>query len=234
MFVFEKCIFDSLFVFVYDRIPSCQFGFQKRKSPVLQLLIFIDNIYKGVLNTDNVVETVYLDFSKAFDKINHSILIQKLQHLGVRGSLLKIIKSYLSGRKQYVLICEATSGFLLVTSGVPQGSIIGPILFLIYVIDITDGLLSLPFLFADDTKLLSIRDKSCTSLLQQDLRLLETWCDSNDMVFNIDKCHLLSFTKNCPSSLILYDEELKTVSPEKDLGIIISTSLKWSEHITYI
>ena len=232
--VFEKCIFDALFEFVYDRIPSCQFGFQKRKSPVLQLLIFLDNIYKGVLNPGNVVETVYLDFSKAFDKINHSILLQKLQHLGVGGNLLKIIKSYLSGRKQYVQIGEATSGFLLVTSGVPQGSILGPLLFLIYVMDITDGLLSLPFLFADDTKLLSIRDKGCSSFLQQDLRLLETWCDLNDMIFNVDKCHLLSFTKNCPSSLILYNEELKTVSSEKDLGIIISTSLKWSEHITYI
>ena len=97
---------------MYDRIPPCQFGFQKRKSPVLQLLTFIDNIYKGVLNTDIVFETVYIDFSKAFDKFNHSIFIQKLQHLGVGGSLLKIIKSYLSGRKQYVQIGEATSGFL--------------------------------------------------------------------------------------------------------------------------
>ena len=219
---------------MYDRIPSCQFGFQKRKSPVLQLLIFLDNIYKGVLNPGNVVETVYLDFSKAFDKINHSILLQKLQHLGVGGNLLKIIKSYLSGRKQYVQIGEATSGFLLVTSGVPQGSILGPLLYLIYVMDITDGLLSLSFLFADDTKLLSIRDKVCSSFLQQDLQLLETWCDLNDMFFNVDECHLLSFTKNCPSSLILYNEELKTVSSEKDLGIIISTSLKWSEHITCI
>jgi ribonuclease P/MRP protein subunit RPP40 len=171
----EKCIFDDLYPFVAPLLHNNQYGFRLKRSAALQLLAFLDAVYTGYQLHDTVIDVVYLDFSKAFDKINHQILLHKLKSIGVCGKLLKLIASYLTGRQQFVKIGLHCSGYLLVISGVPQGSILGPLLFLVYVMDLTETLATLPFMFADDTKLLSLRPRLAPCLLQNDLDYLFKW-----------------------------------------------------------
>jgi hypothetical protein len=230
--IFQKCIFDALYPHVSPLIHRAQFGFQKSKSTTLQLICFLDDIHRGIEQPANVVEAVYLDFSKAFDKINHDTLLKKLRKIGVGGRLFKIIQSYLTDRRQFVDINCARSPAGDVTSGVPQGSILGPLLFLVYVLGLPEGLYSFPYGFADDTKLLSIHDRSSTSSLQHDLSILESWCSVNDMEFNADKCARINFDKSATTPAVsIYDQWLPDVASQLDLGITISQNLKWSEHI---
>lgn len=232
--IFEKCVFDALYPFVSPLIHSNQFGFQKKKSTIVQLVCYLDEIYKGINNSCLAVETVYLDFAKAFDKINHKVLLKKLRLLGVGGKLFSILSSYLSNRKQFVEISGFESDLLSVLSGVPQGSILGPLLFLIYVLDLPHNLKSIPFMFADDTKLLSLRQLCLTSTdLQSDLDCLSMWSERNMMEFNIDKCNILLFRSNNSNIPLLHlcGKTLNTTHSEKDLGVLVSHDLKWSEHI---
>ena len=116
------------------------------------------------------------------------------------------------------------STYLFITSGVPQGSLLGPLLFLVYVADMNVGVQSLPYMFADDTKFLSLRN-CMASCLQADLDVLANWCEANQMLFNYDKCHLISFgRKRSNTSLNILGQPLSRVNQEKDLGVI----LKWS------
>ena len=231
--VYEKCIFDPLYEHVANLIPTTQFGFQKKKSTITQLLVYLGEIYSNVDISEQVVDAVYLDFSKAFDKIDHNILLSKLSKIGVRGNMLKVLQSYLKNRQQFVDIEGRASEYLSVSSGVPQGSILGPLLFLIYLIDLSNDLSSEVFSFADDFKLLSLHKHNEPCDLQFDLDRLWNWCTSHQMSFNIDKCCVMHFkTKNC-GPFYLGCNELKTSSCEKDLGVKVSSSLKWSEHIKF-
>ena len=153
--IHEKLIFNALYPHVIPHINSSQFGFTKNRSPVLQMLCYLDNVYRNISNTDVKIEAVYLDFAKAFDKLNHTELLRKQKILGIQGKLLKVLRSYLDQRKQFVQIGDARSELLDVTSGVPQGSLLGPLLFIIYVADLPLNLVSETFMFADDTKILS-------------------------------------------------------------------------------
>ena len=231
--VYEKCIFDPLYEHVANLMPTTQFGFQKKKSTITQLLVYLGEIYSNVDISEQVVDAVYLDFSKAFDKIDHNILLSKLSKIGVRGNMLKVLQSYLKNRQQFVDIEGRASEYLWVSSGVPQGSILGPLLFLIYLIDLPNDLSSEVFSFADDSKLLSLHKHNEPCDLQFDLDRLWNWCTSHQNSFNIDKCCVMHFkTKNC-GPFYLGCNELKTSSCEKDLGVKVSSSLKWSEHIKF-
>ena len=225
----KKLIFNALYPYISPLINNCQFRFTKGRSPVLQLIWYLDNIYKSIPN--DTIQTVYLDFANAFDKVNHKILINKLQRLGFGGKLLGVICNYLTQRTQFVQMGDTKSPSLDVTSGVPQGSILGPLLFIIYVMDMPSELVTTPFMFADDTKLLSVHKSSISSILQNDLSHLQQWCSENCMEFNVDKCHIVTFSKNSPSKLQLYGMPLQRVRSEKDLGVIINDCLKWNEHI---
>ncbi len=180
---------------------------------------------------DTTIEAVYLDFAKAFDKINHLVLLAKLSRLGIGGKLLGVIRSYLKGRKQFVKMGDAQSPSLDVTSGVPQGSILGPLLFIIYVSSLPDDISTMPFMFADDTKLLSIRKQNEDSTLQRDLHYLENWCREHFMEFNIDKCHVINFSNKNSNNLKLYGTFLDQSNVEKDLGVYVCDNMKWKEHI---
>ena len=169
---------------------------------------------------------------QAFDKIKNQILLSKLHHIGVRGRLLNILRSYLSNRRQYVQIGDTMSTYLFITSGVPQGSLLGPLLFLVYVARMNIGVESLPYTLADDTKLLSLRN-CMASFLQADLDVLANWCEANQMLFNYDKCHLISFgRKSSNTSLNKLGQPLSRVNQENDLGVILTNNLKWSIHFT--
>ena len=175
-----------------------------------------------------------MDMSKAFDKVSHEVLINKLyNHFGISGSLLGWFCFYLSNRKQRVTALGATSSEKPVMSGVPQGSILGPILFLLYVNDLPDVLEhSKVASFADDTKIFKRVDSHTDgALIQQDLRSLERWSATSGLVFNQDKCkcqHISRRKTVTEFSYTIKNRALAVTPEEKDLGIWVMCKLTWS------
>jgi ribonuclease P/MRP protein subunit RPP40 len=221
-----------------DMFYELQHGFREKRSCQTQLLMLVDDILKS-LTLKSQVDLILLDFSKAFDMVNHEKLLYKLHFYGVRGQTLKWIKAFLDNRSQSVVVSGSTSGTIPVSSGVPQGSVLGPLLFLIYINDLPDSVKhSKVRLFADDTAIyISLTVSSHSSLLQQDLHQLELWEEKWDMKFNPSKCQVLQITRRetpIPTQYILHNTTLQTVPSAKYLGITISHNLSWNEHIDNI
>ena len=168
----------------------------------------------------------------------HEKLLQKLHAYGIRGDTLKWIKDFLDNRQQSVVTNGINSGTIPVPSGVPQGSVLGPILFLAYINDLPEQVRSRVRLFADDTAMyLCISSLSEANILQEDLRKLEQWEEDWDMNFNPAKCQVLHVTRlqtPIPSKYFLHDIELESVSTAKYLGVTISEDLRWGKHIDVI
>ena len=168
-----------------------QFGFRSKHSCETQLLLTTTDLAKAIdknLQTDVGI----LDFSKAFDKVSHNRLLHKLKHYGINGNILHWIKSFLHGRTQRVVVEGSYSSPCPVTSGVPQGSVLGPILFLIYINDISNNIHSQLRLFADDCLVYRIIQSSGDHLiLQDDFNTLTSWAKANNMEFNITKCKII-------------------------------------------
>ena len=177
------------------------------------------------------VDIVYLDFSKAFDKVPHVRLVRKIEANGISGNISNWIKNWLSNRYQRVSVDGELSGWVSVGSGVPQGSVLGPLLFLIYINDLDDGIMSLLRKFADDTKLgKSISGTEDVMCLQNDLDILKIWSVLWQMEYNVGKCGVLHLgKKNSKNKYTLNGQTLKESVMEKDLGILIDNSLKFSE-----
>jgi len=180
------------------------------------------------------VDVVFLDYQKTFDTVPHKRLMSKLRGYGIKGNVLRWIEKFLIGRKMRVTLNGTVSDWILVLSGVPQGSVLGPLLFLIYVNDIPSMVNSSIKLFADDTKIWkvirSIRD---VMVLQEDLVKLDEWADNWLLKFNVEKCKVMHIGKNEKAEYSLRDEggqkEISKSSCEKDLGVWIRDDLKWSE-----
>ena len=169
---------------------------------------------------------IYLDFAKAFDKVAHHLLIEKLKIFGVGGKLLNIIISYLNKRKQYVKIENASSNLIQVSSGVPQGSILGTLLFLIFINDLPNASPHLErYGFADDFKLIALNEID----LRNGARGLENWCYENLMTTNTSKCKLLNLRGNL-STKKLNDTELHPTNVQKNLGLLITPNRTWNEN----
>ena len=183
------------------------------------------------------VDTVYLDFSKAFDKVNHELLLLKLRRMGIGGKLLRWFSDYLSGRYQKVTVLGETSHSLPVLSGVPQGSILGPLLFLVYVNDLPTCVSSTSSvaMFADDTKCYRrIKSVDDAEALQLDLNRIAEWCMKWQMELNQGKCCVLRVTRNTNPTLYqyrLHGQELKSVNKQRDLGVIVTEDLKWTTNV---
>jgi hypothetical protein len=184
------------------------------------------------------VDLIFLDFSKAFDCVSHDILIKKLFSLCPNEKLKLVIKDFLSDRSQRVIVEGATSDSQPVTSGVPQGSVLGPLLFLIYVNDLNKDISSEIRLFADDTVLY----REITSLddhvaLQHDLNTVEAWCQQNMMSLNVKKCQMMTVSRLHQFSDFAYclnNLKLERVSLYKYLGIYVSSDLSWDAHVNFI
>ena len=195
----ERIIYDKTIGFITKSISNSQFGFLQRCSTLhqllifslQQLLIFLTNIY-NCLNDKTQTDVVYLDFRKAFDSVSHYQLLSKLWTAGISGNLWRWFKAYLSSRTQCVSVNSQRSCFLPVLSGVPQGSILGPLLFLIYINDLPlSTSFSTLLLFADDTKCFRCYTDTC--LLQQDFNTFTNWSNDWKISFNESKCTLLRF-----------------------------------------
>ena len=175
---------------------------------------------------------IYLDYSKAFDRVPHARLIFKWLGYGIDGVLLKWIKDFLTNRKQRVCVRGSYSSWCNVTSGVPQGSVLGPILFIIYVNDLPEVVQSKLWMFADDTKIYrTISSNEDSILLQNDLSIIMKWCSTWLMDLNYDKCKCMSFgnhTLSMSQYLMSTGEEdisVMRVSDQSDLGVLFTLRL---------
>jgi ribonuclease P/MRP protein subunit RPP40 len=184
------------------------------------------------------VDVNILDFSKAFDVVSHRKLLAKLHHYGIQGNILGWIQSFLSSRSQSVVVDGVTSKPAPVLSGVPQRTCLGPILFLIYINDITVGIKSQLRLFADDALLYRpIHSMEDHFILQEDLAKLEQWAENWDMKFNPSKCYTMSIKNRGEKSSHFYslcNQFLKAVSHNPYLGVLLSDNLTFASHINNV
>lgn len=185
------------------------------------------------------VDSIYTDFQKAFDKVDHFLLLQKIAYNGIRGDLLRWFKSYVNNRTQKVVINGHSSGAITVTSGVPQGSILGPLLFVMFINDIGNSFKHCQYLlYADDLKIFRcVKDVTDCHLIQEDLDRFFEHCTVNKLHLSLAKCKSITFTKNrniIHSSYHINNSILNKVSIIKDLGILYDSKLHFDEHIDYI
>ena len=248
--IFERLIRKHIVKHLEENDIICknQHGFQKSKSCLTQLLPHIDIILKNLQN-DMDTDVIYLDYAKAFDKVDHQILLLKLNAYGIRGKLLKWLQSYLSNRTQTVVVNGHHSYPEIVKSGVPQGTVLGPVLFIIYLNDLQTCIKhSITSSFADDTRLKkTIQTTDDSKLLQEDLENAIIWSTENNMMLHQSKFELLAHNTDNSKLLqqlpftIEYSEyttsDGSTLSPKeavKDLGVTISPDLSWSLHVSII
>ena len=214
-------------------LHNSQHGFRKNKSCCTNLLEFME-VVTSIVDKGHPVDIAYLDFSKAFDKVPWKRLLKKVKSFGVDGDILAWITAWLSNRKQRVVINGSHSEWEQVTSGVPQGSVIGPLLFLLYIDDIDDEGANISVIrkFADDTKLGQIiKSDADRAALQGSLEKMEKWAEKWGMSFNVAKCKILHIGRTNPKyDYIISGTKLTCIESECDIGVTISSNLKPSQH----
>lgn len=214
-----------------------QFGFRDNRSTEKAVLRFVQEVFKALEAKDYPIG-IFIDLSKAFDSLNHEILFDKLVHLGIRGTCLKLFKSYLGNRKQFVQCNNEMSSVTTIRRGVPQGSILGPTLFLIYINDLTKASEKFHFtIYADDTTLL-LKDTSLDGLhtaLNSELNKIEKWVHDNDLKINTTKTKCVLFKNRSLQfkfpEIVINGEPISVVSCTKFLGLKIDENLNWKQHI---
>ena len=172
-----------------------QFGFIRGRSTVLQLLNVM-NLWTSALDRDETIDTIYLDILKAFDTVPHRRLLGKIKSFGITGHTLRWVQAFLTDRIQQVHVNEAHSVWANVTSGIPQGSVLGPILFVLYINDLPSTINSNVYMFADDTKIFNnIKSPEYQVVLQKDLDILAKWSDKWLLRFHPNKCKVMHLGK---------------------------------------
>ena len=207
-----------------------QHGFVPGRSCTTQLLTVLEE-WTAYMEDGECIDAIYLDFKKAFDTVPHERLLTKLAAYGIKGKILNWIRNFLVGRSQRVMIGEGKSTWADVTSGIPQGSVLGPLLFVIFINDLPQVVQSTTKIFADDTKLYRpIRTHADTLILQQDISRLNDWATKWQMQFNESKCITLHIGAANPGSHYkMNNVTLESSRSERDLGIIIDSKLKFHQ-----
>jgi hypothetical protein len=194
----ERCVYNRLIGHIENMISVAQHGFLRGKSCTGQLISVLHRISQN-LDSGKQTDILYFDVAKAFDTVNHNLLLKKLQRFGLKDNILTWFKNYLSGRQHRVLVNGEISETRPVSSGVPQGSIVGPLLFLIYINDLPESITSPAVdvsLFADDTKCISVVESPVDAcVLQAEARNVEKWAEFWRLKFNAEKCKVLSITR---------------------------------------
>ena len=248
--IFERVVRKYLVQYLEDNnlITERQHGFRKGRSCLTQLLSHIENILQHHLQGSET-DIIYLDYAKAFDKVDHSLLIKKLFRYGIQGNLYTWLTQFLRGRQQVVLVDGEPSRPAPVLSGVPQGTVLGPVLFLLYINEIPSVLQhSTCGSFADDTRITkAIANVADTQYLQADLNNVVSWSAQNNMKLHEKKFELVSYRNSSSKylrELPFADEFSQYLTPAgyllqpqplvKDLGVILSSDLSWTPHINKI
>ena len=239
--IFERIIYDRMIKFIdrFDIFSKSQFGFRKGVSTETALINFIDFVHKGLTAKHNV-GAIFMDLSKAFDVMDHDILEIKLRHYGFRGNFIKLLMSFIRERKYFVNINGINSKIRNVNIGVPQGSTLGPLLFLLYVNDMINCSPILHFTqFADDTTLCYSCDKiqDLQLILEQEAHKVTKWLAANKLLLNVTKTHsmLFTFKRNVSNLKIrINDTEIEEKCTTTFLGIQIDNKLNWKAHISHI
>ena len=243
--IFSKLIEKLMCKRLYSFLDSCnilhslQFGFREKHS-TLHALIGMTETIKESIDNGTFGCGVFVDLQKAFDTVNHTILLKKLEYYGVRGNVLNWFSSYLCNRKQYVSVNGATSDQLTITCGVPQGSVLGPLLFLIYINDLPTVSRLLSFcLFADDTNIYFSSSDLLTlqKVMNRELKKVKKWLDANQLALNIEKTNFVIFhspQRKIDDNIVIkfMRKKISRKTSVKFLGILLDAHLSWKQQIT--
>lgn len=239
--IFEKCLTNRLYSFVEkNNILSCvQFGFRRSRSTVDAVIELTEHIYNSLNSKEHAV-SVFIDFKKAFDTVNHTILFNKLNFYGIRGLPLLLVKSYLTNRVHCVRNVTSVSSVRTSNIGLPQGSIMAPLLFLIYINDLPNVSTTLSsLLFADDTTFLASSSDYNTLIatLNREMTLVLRWTICNRLSLNTQKTFSVLFTNrshatNPAIDIVINEEAIPLVASSKFLGVIIDCNLRFDKHLS--
>lgn len=236
--IFEVILYNDILNFVQTKISKFQHGFLNDKSTVTNLCIFSEHASDAIKNKMQL-DVIYTDCEKAFDKVDHQILLDMLVNYGFSKKSFKFMRSYLTQRPQTVKIGKFRSDIFYATSGVPQGSNLGPLLFILFINSLPDSISkSTGLLFADDFKIFKVicTDEDSADL-QADFNSVVDWFAQHRMKLNVEKCAVMTYTRKqnfIDQQYYINGKKVKRISQVKDLGVCFQTNLKFNDHFEYI
>ena len=232
--LFERALYNRIYNHVKPFLSQHQHGFLPGRSTVTNLALFVQTTSE-VLDAGGQMDVIYTDFSKAFDTMPHDVMLRKLSHFGFAPSMIQLMKSYLTDRSSYVSYSGYRSQSFTSTCGVPQGSNLGPLLFVLFVNDLLDMFSCNVLAYADDIKLFkTIKSEEDVVALQADIDIMARWCGSFGLILNASKCAVMSFTRarsGCPSRYFIDGDILRVIDEVRDLGIIFDSQLSFAPHV---
>ena len=245
--IFEKVVHKRIYTYLqkFDILYESQYGFREKHSTVNAVTEFVSNVLKG-FNKNDITLSIFLDLSKAFDTIDHNILLNKLDYYGIRGIALEWFKSYLSKRKQFVQYKKTSSDMLDIECGVPQGSVLGPLVFIVYTNDLPKAVPTCKtILFADDTTVYKTGPnvKELFSVMKKDLTTLIDWFRSNKLSLNLSKTNYVLFSSKVldanatdePECILKFESEvIERQSFVKFLGLYLDQHLNWTKQCSQL